>query len=174
VFIGFYGGIREPRVYLYHFPPECAGPPCSAAPTYAVSLDRSTFFYFNIVPLISTGKMSTHAPVIFTKMVSRKKLQQKEEIPSEEQIQQNVQKRWLLRREKTPPPQKARKNYGVTEVANTAEKRNCLSYRAYPVGRVRIWITSTTASANRSSAHSKMSTSTPRIEPVIPRQHAPS
>ena len=45
MFIGFYSGIREPRVYLYHFPPECAGPPCSAASTYAVSLDRSNFFH---------------------------------------------------------------------------------------------------------------------------------
>ncbi len=35
---------------------------------------------FNIVPLISTGKMSTRAPVKFTKMVTRKKPQQKEPI----------------------------------------------------------------------------------------------
>ena len=48
-------------------------------------------------------------------------------------------------------PQKARKNSGDTEVANTAKKRKCRSCRAYPIGRARIWTTRRTASANRSA-----------------------
>ncbi len=63
MFIGLYGGIREPRVYLYYFPPECAGPPCSAAPTYAVfSLDRSTFFYIWFLLNQIFQLISTHPP----------------------------------------------------------------------------------------------------------------
>ena len=72
--------------------PECGLPPRSAAPTYAVFSDRtSTFFhiwfrqtkYFNIVLLISTGKMSTRTPVVFTKMETRKKREKNETLVEE-------------------------------------------------------------------------------------------
>ncbi len=103
MFIVLYGEIRDTRVYIspvrYYFPCVPGSPQQTVTPTYAVRLDPScalshrvsTFFhiwfsqtkYFNYVPLISTGKMSTPAPVIFTKMVTRGKPQQKEPLPEE-------------------------------------------------------------------------------------------
>ena len=85
---------------------------------------------FNILLLISTGKMYMRAPeILYTKMVTRKKPEQKEplpeELPSSEKITKSVQKKWP-RRARAPrvsSPKRARiPAIDNTEVAHRGKK----------------------------------------------------
>ena len=144
------------------FPLSARGPHVPLRPrTWSLQIDPLSFIfgfiktkYFNFVPLISTGKMSTRAPVIFTKMVTRKKPQQKEtlpeEIPTGERITAKRAKKVATPRKNTASPKKRARTPAIPKSQHRG-KRNCRSCRAYPVGRVRIWTTRRTARANRSA-----------------------
>ena len=145
---------------------------CGASPhvplcprTRSSQIRTSTFFhiwfrqtkYFNIVLLISTGKMSTRTPVVFTKMETRKKRERNETLveevpPPKEKLNKKPPKKVTKPLKSTATYlQKARKKPGVTKVTNTTEKRNCSSCRADTIGRARIWTTGRTTSAKRST-----------------------
>ena len=106
--------------------------------------------------------MSTPAPVIFTKMVTRGKPQQKEPFP--EEIPPRKQK--AVKRAKKM----------ATSSKNTATPKKRARTPALPKSPIaRIWTTRGSASAKRSAQLDRTrKCSPPRIEPAIPRQNAPS
>ena len=181
--LGLYGGIREPRVYLYYF----SGAPMFCSAHVRGLLDRSTFFHiwflqnqiFQFCPLDFDRKNVHACTSNIHQYGDSKEAAAKGTSPGGDPIgkakNSKTRKKGGYAKKKHRNPQKARKNSGVTEVANTAKKRKCRSCRAYPLGRARIWTTSGNASANRSAQLDRTrKCPPPRNEPAIPSQNAPS